>query len=265
MANKKDKIIKIVLIIVIILLLVHNCTLIKKKGEGKTPSGNINIIEITCENNNKCDEKDDGKKNTTIDDKKDDNDNKTDSGSKVSDGSSNNNVDNNSNNGKTDNGGTNNNGTADNSSDDDTTETGDDDSNQVKVFDSDVVWKDTTELKIFENSMYNLEGVIAPESSNTYEFIVKNSTSYNLKYNISFVETNPYHINMKYKLKKNDTYIVDHYVSYDELNINEQLLNAKANDTFYLEWKWVSSDHDNEAGTNNASYNLKIDVRAESV
>ena len=135
----------------------------------------------------------------------------------------------------------------------------------MKVVDSNVIWKDTTELKIFKNSMYSLEDVIAPEASNTYEFIVKNSTGYNLKYNISFMETNPYHINMKYKLKKNDTYLVDHYVSYNELNINEQMLDAKKNDTFYLEWKWVSSDNDNVAGENGANYQLNIEVKAESV
>ena len=70
---------------------------------------------------------------------------------------------------------------------------------------------------------------------------------------------------MKYKLKKNNTYIVDHYVSFNELNITNQLLNSKDNDTFYLDWKWISSDNDTEAGKNQAKYSLKIDVGAESV
>ena len=51
--NKKDLVIKIILIIIIILLLLHNCSLIKKRGKKET--GNINIIDITC-NNNKCQE-----------------------------------------------------------------------------------------------------------------------------------------------------------------------------------------------------------------
>ena len=55
--------------------------------------------------------------------------------------------------------------------------------------------------------MYELTDVIAPESSNTYQFVVKNGTEYNLKYKIDFIENNPYQINMKYKLKKNDTSI----------------------------------------------------------
>ena len=139
---------------------------------------------------------------------------------------------------------------------------------EFEVYDDDhtpVTWNGAADLKIFKNSMYVAEGKVAPESSNTYQFVVKNGTRYNIKYDIDFIENNPYHINMKYKLKKNDTYIVDHYVSANELNVAEALLNANNNDTFYLEWKWVSSSNDTEIGmTPDASYGLKIEVKAES-
>ena len=257
MADKKkvkDRIFKIILIIIIILLLIHNCVLIKKKGKGNIPSGNINIIEIICENNDKCDEKISDNGSNTNGSKKSDVGNSSNSSSK-SDATTNNKS-----------------GSGTENKDDDTkpiSSNGDeeefDDDDSLSVLDSDIIWNDTTELKIFENSLYNFENIVAPESSNTYEFIVKNSTKYNLKYNISFYETNPYGINMRYKLKKNDTYLVDHYVSFNELNIDEQILNAKKNDTFYLEWKWVSSDNDNVAGENHANYHLRIDVKAESI
>ena len=114
--------------------------------------------------------------------------------------------------------------------------------------------------------MYEFKEIIAPESSNTYQFVVKNGTEYNLKYNISFNESNQYNINMKYKLKKNDTYIIDHYVSASELNVSEMLLDSKKNDTYYLEWKWISSDNDTAIGkTRDAKYSLKIDIKAESI
>ncbi len=142
-------------------------------------------------------------------------------------------------------------------------------SNDLNVYDSDhkpVVWNGSTDLKIFTNSMYELTDVIAPEDSNTYQFVVKNGTDYQLKYNVKFIETNPYGINMKYKLKKNDTYLIDHYVKASELNIPEMLLNTNQNDTYYLEWKWRSSSNDTEIGVmGNAKYGLKIDVKAESV
>jgi hypothetical protein len=71
---------------------------------------------------------------------------------------------------------------------------------------------------------------------------------------------------MKYKLKKNDVYIIDHYVTADELHITDQLLSTDSKDVYYLEWKWISSSNDNSIGTNpNANYGLQIEVNAESI
>ena len=137
---------------------------------------------------------------------------------------------------------------------------------ELIVFDKDIEWDGVTEAKIFTNSMYELEDTIAPESSNTYQFVVKNSNNFKLKYDVLFIEDNPYHANMKYKLKKNSTYVIDHYVSVDELMSLNNILDANSNDTFYLEWKWVSSSNDTEIGRlGNATYGLKIEVKAESV
>ena len=70
---------------------------------------------------------------------------------------------------------------------------------------------------------------------------------------------------MKYKLRKNGTYLIDHYVSASELNITDQLLNIGDKDIFYLEWKWISSDNDTSIGeVGNANYMLKIDIKAEN-
>ena len=136
---------------------------------------------------------------------------------------------------------------------------------ELFVSDGRIRWSDTTDVSIFENP--NGRGnVIAPESSNTYEFNVKNSTNSKLKYKIKFVEDNPYNINMKYKLKKNGTYIVDNYVSISELNINDVIIDVNKNDKYDLEWKWVSSDNDTEVGrVGNANYELKIEIEAESI
>ncbi len=145
----------------------------------------------------------------------------------------------------------------------------DDNTDTFKVYDNEkppVTWNGADDLKIFTRSIYDVRGVIAPEYSNTYQFVVKNSTEYNIKYKITFNETNLYHINMKYKLKKNDIYVIDHYVSFNELNITDQLLNSDSKDTYYLEWKWVSSDNDTSIGTNpEATYGLQIVVEAESI
>ncbi len=145
----------------------------------------------------------------------------------------------------------------------------DTDDDSFKVYDEDktpVNWNGARDLNIFTRSIYNVDGIIAPESENTYEFIVKNSTAYNIKYDIKFNETNLYDINMKYKLKKNGVYIIDHYVSASELIVSDQLLSTDSKDTYHLEWKWISSSNDMSIGTNpNASYGLQIEVNAESI
>ena len=54
--DTRDMIIKIVLVIIIILLLIHNCSLLKKNNGNQNnvvPNGNIDIIEIKCDDN-KC-------------------------------------------------------------------------------------------------------------------------------------------------------------------------------------------------------------------
>ena len=222
--NKKnvfDLIFRIGLIILIIILFVHNCSLRKQqKGKDRETTGNVQIIEILCDDDSCVDNT--GKKSQIPN--TDDGDGNTD-----------------------DNGG--------NVISDD----------GLIIRDRDVKWSGNTKIDIFNNSMYTVEDKIAPEDSNTYQFIVKNSTKYNLKYMIEFIETNDYNINMKFKLKRNDTYLVDHYVSASELNTTELLLNASNSDTFYLEWKWISSDNDTEIGSNPESfYGLKIDIKADS-
>ena len=136
-----------------------------------------------------------------------------------------------------------------------------------------VKWQDETNLKIFEDStnISKIKGKIAPESEGTYKFIVNNGTIYNLKYKVTFIETNNHGMNIKYKLKKGDTYIIDHYVSYSDLDMDNILLNTKSSDTYYLEWKWVGDSDNNDtqigknANSSNIEYSLKINIEAESV
>ena len=135
-----------------------------------------------------------------------------------------------------------------------------------------VKWNDNTDLNIFTDSkkISKVNGKIAPESTGIYVFNVNNKTKYNLKYNISFNESNEYSINMKYKLKKGNTYLVDQYVSYDQLNINDMILNSNKTDIYSLEWKWVGDNDNNDstigmsAKDGDINYSLKINIEAES-
>ena len=201
--DKKDLIIKIVLVVIIIILLIHNCVVMSgngnKKENTKTPTGNVDIFEIKCDQQ-KC----------TVP----------------------------------------------------VTGEGDD----VTILDKNIVWESENKLRIFENPVFNFDETIAPESSNVYQFVIKNTTEYDLKYDVDFVETNKFNINMKFKLKKNDEYIIDEYVPASELKLDEYTLKQGNSDTYYLEWKWVSSDNDTEVGSNpDSSYQLSIEIRAESI
>ena len=140
---------------------------------------------------------------------------------------------------------------------------------QIEVFDQEkdpITWNGSKDLKIFNNSIYSVEGTIAPESENTYQFIVRNNTTYKIKYNIKFIETNDYNINMKYKLKKNEDYIFSNYANADAITVVDYTLDPGENDTYYLDWKWISSNNDTSIGKNpDAKYGLKIEVKAESI
>ena len=121
-------------------------------------------------------------------------------------------------------------------------------------------------INIFANPLFGGEAKIAPESSNTYRFVINNNTNSRIKYNLTFTETNEHNINMKYILRTNNTYLVDEYVSINELNASNIIIDASKADTYYLEWKWVSSNNDTEIGTaGNVTYSLKINVEAESI
>ena len=236
-----DRIIIAVLVIIIVLLLVHNCGLVRKAEDKKeeptiTETGDVLVIDINCRAKCKVPIKDNPV---------------TDSGDVGDSGNT-------SNNSGSSNTNTN---TGNNTQEEDIT-------GILEVFDDEknaVTWNGSADLKIFTNSMYKVEGKIAPEDTNTYQFKVRNSTDYDLKYNIKFSETNSKNMNMKYKLKKNDTYIVSNWVSYDQLNISNKLINIGNTDVYYLEWKWVSADNDTEIGKNGADYSLTIDLDAEGI
>ena len=129
---------------------------------------------------------------------------------------------------------------------------------KVVVNDKDTTWENTTDLKIFDVDE------IKPGDSGNYEFAVNNNTNGNIVYNLSFIEHNQYSVNLLYKLKLNDKYIAgddDNWVSYNELNLKDKVLEKDYIDLYYLEWKWIDSDHDTVAGAaKNAKYTLKVVV-----
>jgi hypothetical protein len=140
---------------------------------------------------------------------------------------------------------------------------------EFEAYEKGKAWESINNLNIFANPMYDMEPKIAPESSNTYEFVVRNNTNYNLVYEMQFIETNDYNINMKYRLKKGNTYVAgdeNTWVKANEINISNLKLDSSNKETYYLDWKWFSSDNDTEIGKQkNVGYKLDITIKAESI
>lgn len=139
----------------------------------------------------------------------------------------------------------------------------------LTVFDKDITWGATNQLNIFEDSLYDNRNKIAPHSTNTYEFIIRNRTGVTLSYNIAFEEYNPNKINMKYRLIKDGIYVAgdsENWVTFSELTQTIKSIQTNINDVYYLEWMWFDNDNDTEIGEmNDAEYSIKINIKAVQV
>ncbi len=131
----------------------------------------------------------------------------------------------------------------------------------LQVSDELLTWRAINKLNVFKNPVYKMEEVIAPGSSNSYSFVIKNNSDCDLTYSLTFLEKNEFDINMKYRLKKNDEYIIEDWVSGDELVSDEEVLNSGKEDKYLLEWKWFDNYNDTSVGAvEEANYSLSIEI-----
>ncbi len=124
------------------------------------------------------------------------------------------------------------------------------------------------QLRIFNNAAFNYTNKIAPGASNTYHFIVHNSTEYGLNYYLKMLEETQYKLNIKYRLKRNDQYILgndNEWVSASELATESTYLDSGKSDRYSLDWKWFDDDtNDTKAGENmDELYKLKVNLHFE--
>ena len=222
--ERKKKVIKFagIVIVILLIILMHSCSQIDKINE-LIPTGNIDIYDINIDNS--CDCECDCDKEIPEENKK--------SSSQIS-----------------------------KNTDEVVEETPEEELPGAKILDSDVgVYKNTTKLNIFTNPAYEFKDVIAPLSSNVYQFVVRNNNEFNIKYRLIMNEINEYHINMKYRLKLDGKYVKgdsDEWVTYDELELEDLKLVSYGRNVYQLEWKWFESDDDTYIGTIDADYKLTI-------
>lgn len=138
----------------------------------------------------------------------------------------------------------------------------------IIVTEDDVDWNKKEELNIFNNVKFNGEKKIAPWSSGTYKFCVKNEVGSDITYDISFSDamTNP--VNMVYKLKIDNVYVrgdSENYVSIDELDLDDVIVKKDSNNVYTLEWYWADDDEaDTYTGSQQTDqyYTLNLNIQA---
>ena len=143
--------------------------------------------------------------------------------------------------------------------------------NGLIVYDKYTIYQ-KSELRIFENPAYQYKSIIAPGSSNTYNFIIRNNNMFAVKIDINMEETNKYDLVLKYRLRKDGTYILgnaDTWVTAKDLKVYNIKLQSKEYNTYFLDWKWEFSQSkerdkkDTEIGFNaNENYKLSIIIKA---
>ena len=130
----------------------------------------------------------------------------------------------------------------------------------------------TKNKDIFENKYFDNKK-IAPGVSGTYEFDVINNRKSKVKYKINTSNTNNSNINLQYRLKRDNEYVIGNestWVKINNLSLNDVLLNSKSTHSYILEWKWPYEDGidniDTQIGKDgNSKYELNISVYAEEV
>ena len=128
-------------------------------------------------------------------------------------------------------------------------------------------------LKIFNNSAFHYLDKIAPGIANTYNFIIHNSTPSELKYYLEMNEESEFFINLRYRLRRNDSYVIgddNNWVTSSELKTEFKNIKSLVSDKYSLDWKWLYEDDkdnlDTFAGENMTSkYKLNIRFYFEEV
>lgn len=140
----------------------------------------------------------------------------------------------------------------------------------IKLTDGNEELDFSTDLNIFANVKFNGDNIISPNSSGKYIFVVENLSDENIIYDIKFNDEMSNLINMKYRLKLDNSYIsgnIDCYVSVDKLSVKDIKLSANSENIFTLEWYWEGNNDsaDTYVGSLNSNeyYTLNLDFLFE--
>jgi len=119
-------------------------------------------------------------------------------------------------------------------------------------------------LKIFTNPAFQYTNKIAPGSANSYYFSVHNSTNQDLKYYINMFEQSEYKVNLKYRLKRNNEYVVGNentWVSANNVVTDYSVIKKGTTDSYILDWKWFDDDVNDTIAGKNMTSEYKLNIR----
>ena len=120
-------------------------------------------------------------------------------------------------------------------------------------------------LNIFTNPAFEYTNKIAPGSTNIYHFVVHNSCNSNIKYILEMYEESEYDLNMKYRLKNEDNFVIgsdSKWVTSKELKTEFKKLNMGFSDKYSLEWKWEYDENKNhDIKDTNAGENMENEYK----
>ena len=125
--------------------------------------------------------------------------------------------------------------------------------------------KDATKEQIIDGYR-----VIAPGSSGTYKFSIKNTTESNMVYDIKFEDMMTSYVNMKYRLKIDNIYIKGsdtEYVDLSDLNVSNIIVPKNSTNIYTLEWCWVSDNEKDMEIANKKDrqyYTIKMEIIASA-
>lgn len=120
-------------------------------------------------------------------------------------------------------------------------------------------------LNIFTNPAFEFTNKIAPGSSNSYYFSVHNSTNQDLSYYLEFFEESEYRVNLKYRLRRNNEYVLGSetkWVSASNISTEKNRIYVNSTDSYILDWKWFDDDYNDTIAGQKMSSEYKLNVRA---
>lgn len=144
-----------------------------------------------------------------------------------------------------------------------------DKTNQIIIKDNKGPIKMNSILDIFNNFKFENQKIIAPGSYGEYHFSIINDTNSKIVYSIKFDDIMTNKVNMKYRLKLDNSYLKGDnisYVSIEQLNISNIIALEKSNNLYTLEWYWEDDDpNDNYVGSQieEQKYTLNVEINAE--